>query len=76
MTNPLEQVAEETVHSASTSDPEAERRVAAALNCPCVSEIKSSPCGADFTEAFSCYLRSRAEVQGQDCVETYMALHR
>lgn len=22
------------------------------------------------------YLRSRAEVQGQDCVETYMALHR
>ena len=32
---------------------QAERRVAAALNCPCVSEIKSSPCGADFTEAFS-----------------------
>lgn len=37
---------------------EIEKKLEAALACPCVSEYKDSPCGKQFVEAFSCFVRA------------------
>jgi hypothetical protein len=33
-------------------------KVQKALECPCVADLKSGPCGSGFIDAFSCFLRS------------------
>ncbi|GER38391.1 intermembrane space import and assembly protein 40, partial [Striga asiatica] len=45
-----------------------------ALDCPCVAHLKSGPCGAQFSEAFVCFLKSTAEEKGSDCVHPFVAL--
>ncbi|KAK1682167.1 hypothetical protein QYE76_043015 [Lolium multiflorum] len=36
-------------------------KVQKALECPCVADLKSGPCGSGFIDAFSCFLRSTEE---------------
>ncbi|GMJ03414.1 mitochondrial intermembrane space assembly machinery 40 [Hibiscus trionum] len=45
-----------------------------ALDCPCVAELRNGACGAQFTEAFLCFLKSTAEEKGSDCVHPFVAL--
>ncbi|CAL2232881.1 unnamed protein product [Prunus armeniaca] len=32
-----------------------------ALECPCIADLRSGPCGLQFSEAFVCYLKSTVE---------------
>nr|CAD1844357.1 unnamed protein product [Ananas comosus var. bracteatus] len=56
------------------SEESLDAKVQKALECPCVAGLRSGPCGAQFTEAFACFLRSTAEEQGSDCVSPFIAL--
>ncbi|GMN52669.1 hypothetical protein TIFTF001_021825 [Ficus carica] len=45
-----------------------------ALECPCISHLRSGSCGVQFSEAFLCFLKSTAEEKGSDCVHPFVAL--
>lgn len=45
-----------------------------ALECPCIADLRSGPCGAQFSEAFLCFLKSTSEEKGSDCVHPFVAL--
>ncbi|CAN6279315.1 unnamed protein product [Urochloa humidicola] len=45
-----------------------------ALECPCLDDLKRGPCGSQFIDAFSCYLKSTKEEKGSDCVDPFIAL--
>jgi hypothetical protein len=45
-----------------------DRRIEQALECPCVDDLKSGPCGELFVTTFTCYHKSRAEPKGCDCL--------
>jgi hypothetical protein len=47
------------------------RKVAKEIDweCPCLDSMKNSPCGAQFKDAFSCYVNSDTEVKGSDCFQ-------
>lgn len=47
-----------------------------ALECPCVAELRDGPCGEVFTEAFVCFIKSKAEEKGSDCVSPFIALQK
>lgn len=32
-----------------------------ALECPCIADLRSGPCGVPFSDAFLCFLKSTAE---------------
>ncbi|KAL6651081.1 hypothetical protein ACP70R_010006 [Stipagrostis hirtigluma subsp. patula] len=49
-------------------------KVQKALDCPCVADLKNGPCGGQFVNAFSCFLRSTEEEKGSDCVKPFIAL--
>ncbi|CAN6249450.1 unnamed protein product, partial [Urochloa humidicola] len=49
-------------------------KVQKALECPCVADLKTGPCGGPFVDAFSCFLRSTEEEKGSDCVNPFIAL--
>lgn len=50
-----------------------DRRIAEALDCPCVEDLKSGPCGELFVNTFTCYQKSRAEPKGCDCLDVSLA---
>jgi CHCH domain len=43
-------------------------------DCPCLGEMVKEPCGEKFKEAFSCFVYSKEEVKGSDCVEQFRAM--
>ncbi|XP_030544626.1 mitochondrial intermembrane space import and assembly protein 40 homolog [Rhodamnia argentea] len=45
-----------------------------ALECPCIADLRSGPCGNQFSEAFVCFLKSTTEEKGSDCVNPFVAL--
>ncbi|XP_027334931.1 mitochondrial intermembrane space import and assembly protein 40 homolog [Abrus precatorius] len=45
-----------------------------ALECPCIADLRTGPCGSQFSEAFLCFLKSTAEEKGSDCVHPFVAL--
>ncbi|KAK9115482.1 hypothetical protein Sjap_014429 [Stephania japonica] len=47
-----------------------------ALQCPCLAELRSGPCGSHFSEAFLCFIKSTAEEKGSDCVHPFVALQK
>ncbi|KAF7811651.1 mitochondrial intermembrane space import and assembly protein 40-like protein [Senna tora] len=51
-----------------------EERAKKALECPCIADLRSGPCGFQFSEAFLCFLKSTAEEKGSDCVHPFVAL--
>jgi intermembrane space import and assembly protein 40 len=50
-----------------------DRRIAEALDCPCVEDLKAGPCGELFVSAFTCHQKSRAEPKGCDCLDVSLA---
>jgi len=49
-------------------------QVAAALECPCVADLRASSCGEAFTRAFTCYVRSSEPEKGTDCAALFLSL--
>ncbi|XP_020411273.1 mitochondrial intermembrane space import and assembly protein 40 homolog isoform X2 [Prunus persica] len=47
-----------------------------ALECPCIANLRSGPCGHQFAEAFVCYLKSTVEEKGSDCVHPFVVLQK
>ncbi|KAL2336434.1 hypothetical protein Fmac_010880 [Flemingia macrophylla] len=45
-----------------------------ALECPCIADLRTGPCGSQFSEAFLCFLKSTTEEKGSDCVHPFVAL--
>ncbi|KAH7888566.1 hypothetical protein F5I97DRAFT_1925088 [Phlebopus sp. FC_14] len=43
-------------------------------DCPCLGGMAHGPCGAQFREAFSCFVFSEKEPKGIDCVEKFKAM--
>lgn len=48
-------------------------RIAQALDCPCVEDLKAGPCGQLFVSTFTCFHKSRAEPKGCDCLDVSLA---
>ena len=40
-------------------------------DCPCLGGMAHGPCGDEFKVAFSCFVYSKAEVKGMDCIENF-----
>ncbi|PNX80011.1 mitochondrial intermembrane space import and assembly protein 40-like [Trifolium pratense] len=45
-----------------------------ALDCPCIADLKNAGCGAQFSDAFLCFLKSTSEEKGSECVNPFIAL--
>ena len=45
--------------------------VARALACPCIADLRDGPCGTSFVQAFSCFVKTKAEDKGTVCFEPY-----
>ena len=43
-------------------------------DCPCLGPMVKPPCGDKFKEAFSCFVYSKEEPKGLDCVEQFRAM--
>ncbi|KAL5524158.1 hypothetical protein ACEPAG_8331 [Sanghuangporus baumii] len=43
-------------------------------DCPCLGGMAYGPCGAEFREAFSCFVFSEEEPKGINCVEKFKAM--
>ncbi|KAF7002653.1 hypothetical protein CFC21_018103 [Triticum aestivum] len=69
----LEELAAEAM-SFSEDDESIDVKVQKALDCPCVADLKTGPCGSGFVDAFSCFLRSTEVEKGSDCVQPFIAL--
>eukprot|EP00897_Mesotaenium_endlicherianum_P005477 jgi/Mesen1/4958/ME000248S04240 len=51
-----------------------DERARRALACPCVAELRDGPCGESFVEAFTCYIKSKADEKGSDCIKPFLAM--
>ncbi|TLD38479.1 intermembrane space import and assembly protein 40 [Venturia nashicola] len=40
-------------------------------DCPCLGGMADGPCGPDFKEAFSCFVFSKEEPKGVDCIDKF-----
>ena len=40
-------------------------------DCPCLGGMAYGPCGEQFREAFSCFVFSKEEPKGMDCIEKF-----
>ncbi|PQE20511.1 CHCH domain-containing protein [Rutstroemia sp. NJR-2017a BBW] len=43
-------------------------------DCPCLGGMATGPCGEEFKAAFSCFVYSKEEPKGVDCIEKFNAL--
>ncbi|ELU37709.1 CHCH domain-containing protein [Rhizoctonia solani AG-1 IA] len=43
-------------------------------DCPCLGGMAHGPCGPEFREAFSCFVYSKEDPKGVDCVEKFKAM--
>lgn len=43
-------------------------------DCPCLGGMAHGPCGENFREAFSCFVYSKEEPKGIDCVEKFKGM--
>lgn len=59
-----------------TTSEELDQKVEQALACPCLDDLKEGPCGPSFIAAFSCFLKSRANEKGSDCVASFQAMQQ
>ncbi|XP_058097788.1 mitochondrial intermembrane space import and assembly protein 40 homolog [Magnolia sinica] len=70
----MEDLIAEAVAFGGNQDESLDVRAQKALECPCVANLRSGPCGTQFSEAFLCFLKSTAEEKGSDCVNPFVAL--
>jgi intermembrane space import and assembly protein 40 len=40
-------------------------------DCPCLGGMAHGPCGEEFREAFSCFVYSKEEPKGVECIEKF-----
>jgi intermembrane space import and assembly protein 40 len=40
-------------------------------DCPCLGGMASGPCGDEFKAAFSCFVFSKEEPKGMDCIDNF-----
>lgn len=40
-------------------------------DCPCLGGMAHGPCGDEFKEAFSCFIYSKEEPKGVECIEKF-----
>jgi intermembrane space import and assembly protein 40 len=40
-------------------------------DCPCLGGMASGPCGDEFKAAFSCFVFSKEEPKGMDCIDKF-----
>jgi intermembrane space import and assembly protein 40 len=40
-------------------------------DCPCLGGMADGPCGEEFKAAFSCFVYSKEEPKGMDCIEKF-----
>ncbi|KAJ3099703.1 Oxidoreductase [Phlyctochytrium planicorne] len=43
-------------------------------DCPCLGDMTKPPCGDAFKAAFSCFVYSKEEPKGLDCIEQFRAM--
>lgn len=43
-------------------------------DCPCLGGMANGPCGEDFKAAFSCFVYSKEEPKGVDCIDKFKAM--
>ncbi|KAI5801466.1 coiled-coil-helix-coiled-coil-helix domain-containing protein 4 [Peziza echinospora] len=43
-------------------------------DCPCLGGMANGPCGAEFRDAFSCFIYSKEEPKGVDCIENFKVM--
>ncbi|KAL9632691.1 MAG: hypothetical protein Q9164_005158 [Protoblastenia rupestris] len=43
-------------------------------DCPCLGGMAHGPCGEQFRAAFSCFVYSKEEPKGMDCIENFKAM--
>lgn len=43
-------------------------------DCPCLQSALAPPCGEFFREAFACFVASKTEPKGSDCLEKFSAM--
>ncbi|GAB7358977.1 hypothetical protein MBLNU230_g5051t1 [Neophaeotheca triangularis] len=43
-------------------------------DCPCLGGMAHGPCGEEFRNAFSCFVFSKEEPKGVDCIENFKAM--
>eukprot|EP00210_Caulerpa_lentillifera_P007105 g6798.t1 len=56
-------------------DEEIENEIKEALSCPCVSDLKEGPCGGEFVNSFSCFMRNNREGKElENCVKAFNLL--
>ncbi|WOL16882.1 mitochondrial intermembrane space import and assembly protein 40 [Canna indica] len=67
-------IAEAMASTENDSEESLEAKAQRALECPCVAGLRKGPCGAQFSEAFVCFIKSTAEEKGSDCVNPFVAL--
>ncbi|EPS58514.1 hypothetical protein M569_16299, partial [Genlisea aurea] len=67
-------ISEAAAYGSQDSADSVEAKAQKALECPCISQLRSGPCGTPFSDAFLCFLKSTAEEKGSDCVRPFVAL--
>ena len=43
-------------------------------DCPCLGGMAHGPCGPEFREAFSCFVFSKEEPKGMDCIDKFKGM--
>jgi hypothetical protein len=43
-------------------------------DCPCLEGALAPPCGEYFREAFSCFVASKTDPKGSDCMDLFAAM--
>ncbi|OLL22130.1 Mitochondrial intermembrane space import and assembly protein 40 [Neolecta irregularis DAH-3] len=43
-------------------------------DCPCLGGMAHGPCGEEFKEAFSCFVYSKTEPKGSECIEKFKSM--
>ena len=43
-------------------------------DCPCLGGMAHGPCGGEFREAFSCFVFSKQDPKGMDCIEKFKGM--
>ncbi|PWA66440.1 CHCH-like protein [Artemisia annua] len=64
-------LAEATMYGHDDENASLEDKAKKALDCPCIQDLRSGPCGSQFSEAFLCFLKSTHEEKGFDCVQRF-----
>eukprot|EP01137_Pigoraptor_chileana_P013345 Opistho-2@66753 len=45
-------------------------------DCPCLKPMLKEPCGDAFREAFSCFVYSKEDPKGSDCIEQFKTMQK